>query len=435
MDTPAVPDSKVTILLAGPGNDEVFRQMQAPFLADSRFSISSIATQWEIFAQNLAQMRPALVVLQADLAPGADALLQRLSEMQVWHGVAVLVIPQGLRELRPTYEKSSVVRATYIAPVNWGEIAQAGFAAVMNERARLAAAAPLQQAYFSRTTTVIQGTRVVAFLSATGGTGRSTIAESLAYELKFRRSANTLLLSFDLPPAAVSHLRLRYAPNAMEFFARPGDGFAAAIQSREGLDVIVAPENSLDYQRAADHSTSNKSDPSSIYSLAMTAWTRNYAAVLLDLPAGEQPWSLQGLMAANTAVIVSRCTLADMTAARHVMVLLLERLISEHRIPREAIYLVLNQVGENSPISPREFHDELANGYGWAPPVAAVIPYLPAISQAQDNQIPAITRVEGLAKGTRNLAEALYPGSAQVHENGNGHNGKARLRLPIIHFK
>src|SRR5512146_411434 len=171
MDTPAVPDPKVTVLLAGPGNDEVFRQMQAPFLADARFSISSIATQWEIFAQNLAQMRPALVVLQADLASGADALLQRLSEMQIWHGVAILVIPQGLRDLRPTYEKSSVVRATYIAPVNWGEIAQAGFAAVMNERARLAAAAPLQQAYFSRTTTLIQGTRVIAFLSATGGTG------------------------------------------------------------------------------------------------------------------------------------------------------------------------------------------------------------------------------------------------------------------------
>ncbi len=53
---------------------------------------------------------------------------------------------------------------------------------------------------------------------------------------------------------------------------------------------------------------------------------------------------MQGIAAANTAVIVARCTLADMTATRHTLVLLLERLIGEHRIPREAIYLVLNQV-------------------------------------------------------------------------------------------
>ncbi len=435
MDTPAGTTPKVTVLLAGSGNEEVFRQMQAPFLADPRFLISSIATQWAIFEQNLAQMRPALVVLHVDIAPGPDALIQKLAEMQVWQGVAILVLPQALRDLRATYEKSSVVRGVYVAPVNWGEIAQAGFAAAMNERARLAAAAPLQQAYLSRAATAILGTRVIAFLSATGGTGRSTIAESLAYELKLRRSVNTLLMSFDLPPTVVSHFRLRYVPNAMEFFARPGDGFAASIQSREGLDVIVAPENSVDYQKAAVFSTSDRSDPASIYSLVMTSWMRNYAAVLLDLPAGEQPWSLQGISAANTAIIVSRCTLADMTAARHTMVLLLERLIGEHRIPREAIYLVLNQVNERSPITPREFHDELGNAYGWAPPVAVVIPYLPAIGQAQDNQVPPVTRVDALAKAMHNLAEALYPGSTLGHDSNNGYHGKSRLRIPAIRFR
>ena len=434
MATPAVSDPKVTVLLAGPGNETVFYQMQTPFLLDARFSISATATQWTAFEQNLAQMRPDLVVVQVDIAPGPEALIQRLAEMQVWQGVAILVLPQALRELRGTYEKAAVVRGVYIGPVNWGEIAQAGFAAAMTERAKLAAAAPLQQAYLSRTTSAITGTRVVAFLSATGGTGRSTIAEGLAYELKFRRNTRTLLMSFDLPPAAAAHFRLRYVPNAMECFARPGDGFAAAIQSREDLDVILAPENSVEYQRAAEFSTADKSDPASIYSLVMSSWTRNYAAVLLDLPAGEQPWGLQGLMAANTAVIVSRCTLADMTATRHSIVLLLERLVGEHRIPREAIFLVLNQVSEHSPISARGFHDELANGYGWAPPVAAVIPYLPAISHAQDNQVPAVTRVDALAKAMHNLAEALYPGGAQGQNSSNGHNGKAGLRLPTIRF-
>ena len=123
----------------------------------------------------------------------------------------------------------------------------------------------------------------------------------------------TLLMSFDLPPTVVSHLRLHYAPNAMEYFARPGDGFAASIQSREGLEVILAPENSVDYQKAAEYSATHKNEADSIYSLVMTSWMRNYAAVLLDLPAGETPWSLQGITAANTAVIVARCTMADMS--------------------------------------------------------------------------------------------------------------------------
>src|SRR4030065_1597510 len=174
MDTPAVTNPQRSVLFAGSGNEEVFRQMQAPFLADARFSISSIATQWAILEQNLVQMRPALVVLQVDLAPGTEVLIQGLAEMQVWQGVAVLVLPQALRDLRATYEKSSVVRGVYIAPVNWGEIAQVGFAAAMNERARLAAAAPLQQAYLSRTATAIMGTRVIAFLSAPGGDGELT---------------------------------------------------------------------------------------------------------------------------------------------------------------------------------------------------------------------------------------------------------------------
>jgi hypothetical protein len=113
----------------------------------------------------------------------------------------------------------------------------------------------------------------------------------------------------------------------------------------------------------------------------------------------------------------------------------LERLVGEHRIPREAIYLVLNQVTERSPISLRGFHDELVSSYGWAPPVAAAIPYNPAISQAQDEQIPAVTRVEDLAKGVRSLADFLFPGGLMAGVNGrDGRGAKSRLRIPRFRF-
>ena len=74
-------------------------------------------------------------------------------------------------------------------------------------------------------------------------------------------------------------------------------------------------------------------------------------------------------------------------------------------------------------------------GYGWAPPVAAVIPYLPGIGQAQDEQIPAVTRVEPLAKAIHNLAEFLFPGGMMADLNGNnGHGSKSRLRIPHFRF-
>ena len=86
------PDPKVTVMLAGPGHETVFYQMQPPFLSDSRFVISAHATQWTNFEQNLVQMRPDLVVVQVEIAPGPEALLQVLAGIQVWQGVAILVL-------------------------------------------------------------------------------------------------------------------------------------------------------------------------------------------------------------------------------------------------------------------------------------------------------------------------------------------------------
>ena len=229
-------------------------------------------------------------------------------------------------------------------------------------------------------------------------------------------NVRSLLMSFDLPPAVgpASEAALCaqrhgiFRPTGRWVFSRHPEPGRAGYPPCAG-ELGRLPESSR-YSRPT-----HQSEPESIYSLVMASWTRNYAAVLLDLPAGEQPWSLQGIIAANTAVIVTRCTLADMAATRHTLILLLERLIGEHRIPREAIYLVLNQVTEHSPISARGFHDELVAGYGWAPPVAAVIPYLPAITQAQDEQIPAVTRVDPLAKAIHNLAESLFPGGMMAN--------------------
>jgi cellulose biosynthesis protein BcsQ len=396
--------------------------------------ISAHATQWSNFEQSLSQMRPDLVVVQVEIAPGPDALIQVLAEIQVWHGVAILVC-RPRSGIAGQFENAAIVRGVYIAPVNWGEIAQSGYAAVMTERAKAAATAPMQQAYLSRSAGAIVGTRVVAFISATGGTGRSTIAESLAYELSVRMNVRSLLMSLTCRQLLPRTSNCATFPAPWSIL--PVQAMALGLRSRPVKVWMCCWHRKTRWitRRQRNTRPPTRLKPDSIYSLVMASWTRNYAAVLLDLPAGEQPWSLQGIAAANTAVIVSRCTLADMAAARHTLILLLERLVGEHRIPREAIYLVLNQVTDRSPISVRGFHDELVGSYGWAPPVAAAIPYNPAISQAQDEQIPAVTRVEDLAKGVRSLADFLFPGGLMAGVNGrDGHGAKSRLRIPRFRF-
>ena len=407
-------EAKVLTMLAGTGAETVFYQMMPAFQSDTRFSVSSVVTGWPDFEKNLEQLKPNLLVVQGDIAPNPDTLIAALARMQVWNGVALVVLQTAHREFRGAFEKVSVVRGVFVLPVNWGEVVQGGYAAVSTERARGAAQAPLQSAMGFRAATSVTGTRVVAFLSGSGGAGRSTLAENIAYELAVRLNVRTLLMSLGLPPSAAMNLGLKYTPNAGEFFARPGDGFASAIQTKEGLDVIVAPENSVEYARAAESSSSagGKAEANSIYSLVMASWTRSYAGVMLDLPCSEGIWTMHPLMAANTAIIVSRPTLADLAATRHLLVLLMERMRNEHRIPQESIFMVLNQASDRSRITPSQFYQELVQSYGWAPPVLAVIPYDQNIPNTQDDRVPVVGKVDGFTKGIRTIINGLFPGVA-----------------------
>lgn len=402
-------EPKILTMLAGMEAELVFYQMQPAFLADARFTVAAIATNWSDFETNLLQLRPHLLVVQAEIAPSAEALVTLIARLQVWDGVVIILLTAAHRELRGVFEKVPVCRGVYLLPLNWGEVVQAGYSAISTERARKVAQLPLQNAAGMRAATAVTGTRVVAFLSGSGGSGRSTIAESVAYQLAVRMNVRTLLASFDLPPAAAMHLNLRYTPHAGEYFARPAEGLPVALQTRESLDILLAPESSLEYVRAAEGDPGSGAN-GAIHQLVMATWTRDYAAILLDLPGGEGKWTLEPVAAANTAILVTRITLADLAATRHLLVLLLEKLRGEHRIPRESIYLVLNQVNEKSTITPRGFYEELTQSYGWAPPVLAVLPFDAGIPLAQDSQKPAVLSVDSLVEGTRSIIHGLFPG-------------------------
>ena len=260
MNDIAYQTNKVTVLLAGAGHEVVYYQMQQPILADQRFMIAGHAAQWSMFETNLTNLRPDLVLVQADIAPDPDTLMQVLQKISAWRGVAIVVLPLIQKDYQGAFTRIDTVRGVFVAPVNWTEIIQAAYGAAMTARASLGQAAPMQQQVsgFSSggSNAYITGTKRIAVLSHAGGAGSSTIAENLAYELSVRMSVKTLLVSMGLPPTAAPHLGLRYVPNLTEYFDRPGKAtFQAAIQRKENLEILLAPESSLEYIRILENSS------------------------------------------------------------------------------------------------------------------------------------------------------------------------------------
>jgi len=239
--------------------------------------------------------------------------------------------------------------------------------------------------------------------------GASTIAGNLAYELQTRFHIQSLLMGLDHPAAVVSHLGLHYRPNASEYFMRPGEGFHAALQKIQELDVLVAPDNTIEYAKVQERSL-DRNSPQSIYTLIMDAWGRNYAGIILDLPSDENTWLLQGISAANTALLIARPTMQDITATWQKLRLMEEKLMMEHRIPRESIFLVINQASEYSSFSAHEFCVELENLHHWVPPIATIISFDPAITREQDRLSPPVLKIDDLRKGIHAIADMLFPG-------------------------
>lgn len=436
MSEQAYQTHKITVMLAGAGHDVVYYQMQQPILADQRFMISGHATQWSMFETNLHNLHPDLLIVQTDIAPDTETLIRALQKISAWQGIAILVLPLAQKEFQGAFTRLDSVRGVFIAPVNWNEIIQAAYGAAMTARVRLTQAAPMQpgaSAYAnSGTSAYITGTKRIAVLSHAGGAGCSTIAENMAYELSVRLSVKTLLVSMGLPPAAAPHLGLRYVPNLSEYFDRPGKAaFQAAIQRKENLEVLLAPESSLEYLRILESSSAGTGE-GSINGMLIDSEDGRYAAIVMDVPSCEDGWMTHSILFANYALIVARPTLADMTAVRHTLTLLLSGLKSEKRLARDSIYLVLNQTSERSSFTPRLFQEELAKALGWAPPIAAIVPLDPGVPQAQDDGLLPVTRGDEFARGIRALINTLFP----LVENNLARNAgkKGVLRLPKIRF-
>ena len=416
---------KISIGFAGPDLSQITREYVLT-VDETKMALSFIQTNWDLFLQSLAEGEPDLLIVYADISPGADALVNELAKLK--NALAIILLPTGWADLQGALEKVDTVRGIYLQPASPAEVLRRGLNAVQTERAKRQTASPLSEMLnpTERTPGVV-GTRVIAFVSSQGGVGKSTLAEGLGFELAARRNINSLLFSFGLPPAAPLRLDIRYQPSAQEFFAHPGpNGFKESIQhTRDGLDVVIAPCESYTYANAA---ITAPEAAHSIRSLVITSYAFNYGAILLDLPASEEAWTMQPLLAANLVLVVSRPTLDGIRATAHTARLLTENLQSNHRIPKENIFVVLNQRTKHSTFTASSFHQKGAHQYGWFPPVLTTIDYDPLVPQAQDASRPAVNVAEDLGKNIAALADMFY---GNLHLSAKNGRPKGRSFLGI----
>jgi len=397
---------RITLGLAGPDMDQLSREYISPATKDERFVLAMVSGSWEALQAALQENEPALLVLYADIAPGPEALHGLLSRLK--RAVAVLLLPASWTNFTGLLESAHTVRKVYPLPAMPAEVLKFGYSAALTEAVKERSAAPLAARPENPTSSqAAVGTRLIAFVSAQGGVGRSTLAEALGFELAARRSIRALLFSFDLPSCAPLRLGTRFAPSAAEFLQRSEGGFPDAIQTTpDGLDLVIAPPESTAYAAAA-----REEGRARLHDLVTEAYKHHYAAILLDLPCGESSWMLQPLRAAGTLVLLSRPTTEGVRAVGHLIKLLTQVVGSQHRFSRDAFFLVLNQRTPKSIYTATAFTSEVAKYAGWSPPVLASIDYDPLIPRAQDDGRPAASASESLGRAAAALVDSFYGAS------------------------
>jgi cellulose biosynthesis protein BcsQ len=398
---------QVSVILAAPVLDTILQKMYPVFNADQgRFRVASIAANWQDLERNVRNMKADVVLVEADVANSPQQLAQFLAAIP---GVALVVLPPGWAQAEGTIRAVDKVREVFIGPhVNYGEIAQKVYSAAVTERALHQSAAPMEGMYGMGgvSSTQVVGLKVFAFYASKGGTGKTTLASNFAYELN-RVGVRTLLMGFDTPDDVGVQLKLKRAPNSMNYYRRPGpEGFQASIQKKDDLHVILSPNDFVLASQVAQNQ-----HPGTIQSLIQTAWTSGYGAIVMDLPPTEEAWAIAPLLLANTLILVALPGYTDQVKTVQTIKLLTETLAGQHRIPKENIFIVLNQFNrETDNLLPDAFHQGAASFLeGWFPPVLTTIPFSPRVRPLQNEGKMPIVFDDAFGGGVRSLISAFYP--------------------------
>jgi MinD-like ATPase involved in chromosome partitioning or flagellar assembly len=230
--------------------------------------------------------------------------------------------------------------------------------------------------------------RLIAFASGMlGGTGKSTLAGTLAWLLAQEGKINTLLLSLGTPPAALSHFKLARWPD-LATFLNGEECFERVVQRTGALHVALSTGDPVAYDRIGAVA---RGEAGAVLWAVEEALAR-YDVVIADLPSDSTGWAVHPLLAAADVVLVVRPTVADQSGLVQALALL--------KGLSQRTHLALNNRRERD-IDGQAFTAGVGQMVPCPAPVV-VIPHTDAVGLAQNEGVPL-----ALAEGSDDVLSAL----------------------------
>jgi pilus assembly protein CpaE len=244
--------------------------------------------------------------------------------------------------------------------------------------------------------------RVIAFMSARGGAGSSTIAHNVGWCVAEEFSIHTTIVDFDLP----------FGTTGLDFNDEASQGVADALSAPERLDdvlldrllikrgerlaLLTAPASlERDYNAAPE-----------AYEAVIDATRGITPCVIVDLPHTWAPWVKHCMIAADEIVIVATPDLASLRNAKNMMELV------RHARPNDPPpRLLINQAG--MPKRPEIPAKDFAETMG-VEPVAVLGFDAQLFGQAANNgqMLLEVAPKAAISDGVRRLARVLTGRSA-----------------------
>ncbi len=411
----------VTLLLAGP----VARctAWHSALQADARFRVTSLATDAQDARAKLSA-HPEILLLDAGLFAGPGPLVDFLTALE--GAVYVLLPPQATPSEVEGVRQVEMVKGVFTGDLNLLELAGRMYADALALRQKRAGGL---DAVWNRPTggSGPVGLRVITVWNQMGGVGKTTISTNLAYEAA-RRGFPTLLIGLGAPDDLPLILGLKPSPNITSWWTNSSpDGLRLSIQKVDTLDVIAGFPDVLSEAQAM---STPAEAPNSISNLIKTAaHYAGYAVVVVDAP----PTSLaaNAISVSNTLVLVARPSLEGVMRTVEAYRTISERLAGEHRIPSNAVHVVLNRMGDR--LVAEEWHRAASSMLGRSfPPIIAQIPDEAAIGHAQDQRRVPLAASDGFARALKPLADQLL----QINSApGIASSPKKTINLGIVKLK